>query len=388
MNADFHYYATFCAAAFAGYSYEECLKICLSAQFVDLCTRTFISRVKGPGNAATSQLQSEMADARTDIFGLQDITRIWASFHFLPRDLYSEVGRGTAQYKEKYHLICGPNGGLLTDTVTLAKDKGTEAAGLAMHVLADTWAHANFAGTPSLVINNVDYHFYERIREDGREIQKKVRFNNNPATKDNPEKSYYTCSLFQASENSVMNLGHGRAGHLPDYSYARYEYMPAWGDYKLTVKDNPGDYMHAFAQMVYALRYLRGDYETFEKDTYDWDAFAPFRQEIQKIFEKRQLDDSEDWKAIGEVLFELPIPDFDLTECVDEYMKATAKKEKEDTFLGRFFHAALAQKSMVTAKIFASGNKLAGYSAEPSVPEIRGIQDVRKLVDRNEVKKP
>lgn len=148
MNADFHYYATFCAAAFAGYSYEECLKICLSAQLVDLCTRTFISRVKGPGNAATSQLQSEMANARTDIFGLQDITRIWASFHFLPRDLYSEVGRGTARYKEKYHLIRGPNGGLLTDTVTLAKDKGTEAAGLAMHVLADTWAHANFAGTP------------------------------------------------------------------------------------------------------------------------------------------------------------------------------------------------------------------------------------------------
>jgi len=96
--------------------------------------------------------------------------------------------------------------------------------------------------------------------------------------------------------------------------------------------------------MVYALRYLLGDYETFEKDTYDWDAFAPFRQEIQKIFEKRQLDDSEDWKAIGEVLFELPIPDFDLTECVDEYMKATAKEEKEDTFLGRFLHAALAQK--------------------------------------------
>ena len=26
-----------------------------------------------------------------------------------------------------------------------------------------------------------------------------------------------------------MNLGHGRAGHLPDYSFAHYRYQPAWG---------------------------------------------------------------------------------------------------------------------------------------------------------------
>ena len=28
-----------------------------------------------------------------------------------------------------------------------------------MHVLADTWAHRNFAGTPSLVINNTTGYF-------------------------------------------------------------------------------------------------------------------------------------------------------------------------------------------------------------------------------------
>jgi hypothetical protein len=41
-----------------------------------------------------------------------------------------------------------------------------------MHVLADTWAHRNFAGTPSLVINNTDYYFYEIFSGDAEEFEK------------------------------------------------------------------------------------------------------------------------------------------------------------------------------------------------------------------------
>ncbi len=42
MQKDFHYYATYCAACLAGYSHEESLVICYSAQFVDLCSRTLL----------------------------------------------------------------------------------------------------------------------------------------------------------------------------------------------------------------------------------------------------------------------------------------------------------------------------------------------------------
>ena len=42
-----------------------------------------------------------------------------------------------------------------------------------------------------------------------------------------------------------MCLGHGRAGHLPDYSFMRYRYLPAWGNYEEIIKNNPEDYMHA-----------------------------------------------------------------------------------------------------------------------------------------------
>ena len=133
MQLDFHYYATYCAAFLAGYTHEESLEICYSAQMVDCCSRSFLSRIKGPRAAATTQEKLELVDAKADILSLQEMTRIWASFHFLPRDLYAETGKWTAKsYRNKYRLICGPNGELVSDTVELAKNDGSlQAVGIA-----------------------------------------------------------------------------------------------------------------------------------------------------------------------------------------------------------------------------------------------------------------
>ncbi|MBO5552237.1 MAG: hypothetical protein J5966_09795, partial [Lachnospiraceae bacterium] len=238
MQEDFHYYATYCAALLAGYDHEESLGICYSAQFVDMCSRTFLNRIKAPGSAATTQTQTELIDARVDPIGLQDITRIWATFHFLPHDLHAQKEKSGKAYLDKYRLICDTNSDLLADTVKLAKNKGCQAAGIAMHVLADTWAHRYFAGTPSLVINNTNYYFYELLPDGDSYIERPVRFRHKASEPDDLEKGYYTGTVYQNSESSIMNLGHGRAGHLPDYSFIRYKYLPAWGEYREIIKDN------------------------------------------------------------------------------------------------------------------------------------------------------
>ena len=364
MQEDFHYYATYCAAFLAGYSHEESLEICYSAQFVDLCSKSLLSKLGAPAIAATTQLQLEMMDARTDIIGLQDITRIWASFHFLPYDLYAVKKWRTKRYMHRYRLICKPNGDLLVKTVENAKGKTLQHAGIAMHVLADTWAHSYFAGTPSLVINNTDNYFYEiRTGEDGQEERLKIKFRHNPSAPDDLENGLYTNTLYQSSENSVMNLGHGRAGHLPDYSFIKYAYLPAWNDYKEMVKDNPSDYYKAFAQMVYAMRYLRGEEESFAKDTYAEDIIEPYRDRIDGILRKRQIIASDDWKSFGEELSGEEIPDFDIARYQEEYVMSH-KKDKDITFLGKFIKGAISQKSMVTNEIFKSGNKLTGFSKQ------------------------
>ncbi len=383
MQRDFHYYATYCAAYLAGYSHEECLSICYSAQFVDWCSVTLLSKLKAPLSAATTQLQLEMMDARVDRVGLQDITRIWASFHFLPYDLYATRKRCGKKYLDKFRLICKPNGDLLVDTVELAKGKSLQAVGVAMHVLADTWAHSYFAGTPSFAINNTNYHFYEIVPDGDRFIERKVKFIHNPGTPDDFENSVYVNSLYQTSENTIMNLGHGRAGHLPDYSFMRYKYLPAWADYQEILKDNPKEYFSAFCQMVYALRYLHGDIQTFEKDTYDSEKVAPYEARIKAILIKRQGEPgaSKDWKALGEELSGCTIDDFDIERYQDEYTGAE-KEQKDSTFLGKFILAALSQKSMVTNRIFKSGNKLAGYSIEYKKKGFRGNRDFKGLVDQ------
>ena len=380
MQIDFHYYATYCAAYLAGYSHEESLSICRSSQFTDCCSATLLSGVGAPLSAATTQLHLEMMNAKTDILSLQDITRIWASFHFLPFDLNADVKKGNRLYKNKYRLLCGPDSDLVLSTVELAKEKSLEAAGIAMHVLADTWAHRYFAGTPSLVINNTDYDFYELLPNGDSFTERNVTFRNNPSAADDLEKGVYTNTVFQLSETSVMCLGHGRAGHLPDYCFMRYRYLPAWADYEAVVKDNPAEYYNAFCQMVRALRYLRGEIPAFEKGVYDTAVVSPWEDEIRQILLKRQPDACADFKALGEKLSGTEIPDFDQSLFTEGY-RAAAKEEKDDTLLGRYIIAALAQKSMVTNRIYKSGSLLAGYSVDYAEKGFRGIKDFMKLVE-------
>lgn len=382
MNPDFHYYATYCAAFLAGYTHDECLEIAYSDQLVDLCSETLLRKLKAPTAAATTQLQLELMDTRTDIVGLQNITRIWASFHFLPRDLNAEPNRRCSKtYINKYRLICGPNGDLLKSTVELARGKGPQAVGVAMHILADTWAHRYFAGTPSLVINNTDSYFSELIADGDGFTERKITFRHSASAPDEPKNSIYTSSLPVSSEKSIMNLGHGRAGHLPDYSFIRYKYLPAWGDYEETVKDNPSDYKNAFCQMIYAMKYLRGSVDTFLTEQYDYAAIADIEEEIDTILMKRQPDASEDWKALGERLSGREIAPFDIERYQQEYLLAK-EGEADETFLGRFILAALAQKSMVTNRIYRSGSMLAGYSVTYRRDRSLGIKAFRKLIDR------
>lgn len=380
MQIDFHYYATYCAAYLAGFSQEDSLAIAYSAQFVDCCSATILKKVHAPLAAATTQLQSELMEAGTDLIGLQNITRIWASFHFLPYDLYAPVRAWSKTYKNKYRLICGPNGELVRRTVELAKNRDPESIGIAMHVMADTWAHAYFAGTPSQVINNTDFEFYEVMRDENGELcDHRIRFRHNPVANDVLDEHLYTNSVNDGTENSIMNLGHGRAGHLPDYSFAHYKYQPAWGGYDVIEKDNPADYLHAFCQMIYAMKYLRGEVGTFQTDTYDFEAIEGWRERINTILCKRQLDASDDWKTFGEELSGCTIKPFDIREYQSDYAKAS-KDLKDQTAFGRFIIAAMRQKSMVTNAVFTSGNILAGISVDYWKKGFKGIRDFKKLI--------
>ena len=265
-------------------------------------------------------------------------------------------------------------------TINLAKNKDLESVGIAMHIMADTWAHAYFAGTPSQVINNTDFEFYEVVDSGSdKACEYHINFHHNPVAKDDPEKHLYTNSVNNGSENSIMALGHGRAGHLPDYSFIHYKYQPAWGNYDIVDKNNPSDYLHAFCQMIYAMKYLRGEVGTFEKEKYDFEAISDWAGKIKSILYKRQLNSSAEWKAFGEELSGCEVVPFDINKYQVEYRNASSDA-KDSTSFGKFIVAAMRQKSMVTNAIFESGNILAGFSVNYWEKGFKGIKDFRRLV--------
>ena len=106
----------------------------------------------------------------------------------------------------------------------------------------------------------------------------------------------------------------------------------------------------------------------------------PYRGRLKTIIETRRLDACEDWKAFGEELSGEEIPDFDLSLYQEEY-KNSPKENKNTTFLGRFFMAAIAQKSMVTAAIYKSKNPLAGIALDYNKKGLRGIKDYIRLLE-------
>ena len=178
-----------------------------------------------------------------------------------------------------------------------------------------------------------------------------------------------------------MNLGHGRAGHLPDYSFIDYKYQPAWGNYDVIDKNNPEDYKKAFCQMIYAMKYLRGEVETFEKETYDLDAILSWEDRIDTNLRKRQLIACEDWKAFGEELSGCEVIPFDINQYQKEYGDAS-QANRDDTSFGRFIIAAMRQKSMVTNAIFESGNMIAGFSVDYLKKGFKGMKDF-KIMAKN-----
>ena len=157
--------------------------------------------------------------------------------------------------------------------------------------------------------------------------------------------------------------------------------MPAWGEYKEIIKDNPSDYFHAFCQMVYALKCLKGG-KPFETERYDAEAIWPYKDDIIHILTTRQTDACSDWKALAERISGCSVEDFDIEKYQKEYMDAD-ESSRDETFLGQFFIAAMAQKSMVTNRIFTSGSLIAGFSIDFREKGFAGIKDFQKLAEQS-----
>jgi len=315
MNKDFHFYGTFVAALEAGFCEEKAKLIADAAQMVDDCTTTYIKE-KYPGSGYIETCEGGLDNFR-DLFKdteavyhptgelneeLRRIRTIWMPFHFLPGnfgdmgDAYVNGADELVRDKEDFRCLCLHNSELVKimvdDTVRYwgnvipaAQDEKEKLylLGIRMHVLADTWAHEYFTGTPSKRVNDAgDF----RILEGDHATLDRIG------------------TVSGMSNYSIMYLGHGRAGHYPDYGCLCYEYHPAWmGSNSKIIKNNPYNFCAAFAQMVDAMSsvqqahtfQIKSDQDIME----DFEASRPeCKAAVQNVVSTKENDQSRAWQAM------------------------------------------------------------------------------------------
>jgi len=292
MNMPFHFYGTFCAAITAGFNQLEATKIAASAQFVDECDEDC---VKGTPYYPTYQTNAQLAKLNLDLPNApvpERVVKVWTSFHFLPGNLDAS---GVVRQKPRtidfndietvsfHKLMCLPYSSLAGIMIDSAKavainpltneDVKSIRIGMAMHVLADTFAHQNFVGTANPDINEVsNVNVIDPISGDAYEKKWFPAWNYSPAF----------------SKTSIGWLGHGRIGTLPDEPNAQYFYTPQWYKQSGFFKDNPLIHLLAFQQMVDALKFIKAldgaEHFDYSKDMTkeEYDSFL--NQNIYAIF--------------------------------------------------------------------------------------------------------
>lgn len=384
MNLDFHYYGTYLAARVAGYESEEAQVIAYAAQYVDESEADMIDKKLLPGLRETMPTIESMGtllgrnmDLICEEREIRGSERIWRSFHFLPGNIHEEDDRkvytGERKYTRKFlgihilgcpeygkeearafSLMCQPNSVLSEKMVNdIRKHENKpyylELLGIRMHVLADTWAHRYFSGTPSWWVNEAPANVY--YVPGGKKMDYSILkdfsikdFNKYMAD------NYFLSTPPMPSFRSFSYLGHGRMGAVPDVPFMHYKYKPQWSN-EAVEKNNPEEFLLAFRQLIYAMSCIREQYH-YGRNSYA-DINPDMEEALRRIFTNKEYKASEaadPWKELIATFYprEASLPDFDREKWKRE---AEGASEKGNTHYYHFNYAALRHQRYVTAYI-------------------------------------
>jgi len=170
MDIEFHYYMTYLIAARAGFTPPEAEVIAHAAQSVD--DNHIKYRVKGAPRGDYLNYVSQTMDI---LKPTKQLLRIYPIFHFIPGDPDAPSARRKDGRKDGW--VTTPNSKLAGKMIDDALgSKNLYRIGVSAHGFVDTWAHQNFLG-------------------------RRAPYNDLPG---------------EGWAKTLLNVGHGSAGHLPD----------------------------------------------------------------------------------------------------------------------------------------------------------------------------
>jgi hypothetical protein len=349
MNIDFHYYATYLAARIAEYTKEEAQIIAYAAQYVDESTEDMVDmellpdlKKSTPTTESILTLVKRNADLLYEDREIQESEKIWTCFHFLPGNIHPndplKEYRGSKNYgktvygdKEKraFSLMCQPNSVLCEKMINNISQYNQEPyflelLGICMHILADTWSHCYFAGTPSWWINEGPKEVYD---SSGDIIKFSIipSYDETSTVNELFSDNYLFATPPMLDFRSFTYLGHGRMGGIPDVPFMRYRYQPQWND-KEVFKDNPSDFMLAFRQMVYAMICAKTN-SSFKSNKYAR-LNDNLEDTLKEVFGKQDYEASKAAKTWNPVIRQLYPDDDDLPDFNKDLWKSKAVEVK------------------------------------------------------------
>ncbi|NJL59956.1 MAG: hypothetical protein HC887_10255 [Desulfobacteraceae bacterium] len=167
-----------------------------------------------------------------------------------------------------YHLLCGD-----ADRRKKIIDRFiTIVAGIRSHVIADTWAHQDWAGVQS------DINTYWDNSDSWMTFAWESNYSIKYQCENTPDwftvvlrsgRNYIGNSNLAGAPNIAGNLGHGWMGHLPDFSFVKYKYRPAWDANKTEyLRDNPVEYRYAFIELLNMFQRMNNTQNPFKDNTF------------------------------------------------------------------------------------------------------------------------
>jgi len=331
MDQDFHYYGTYAAARMGGWNPDDATLIAKAANFVDFFNqatyRGYWVYKRDKYELGMLEYPRYTFDQEDHVLGLPcGAMGTWAAFHFLPGNFeptrtlrypranlpglvkrkmtegeWVPRGRHRASRNTYDWRLTRPlsplSRCLVQDTIELATsdaevnkvlgyapgleyfhfENGEQAVrdkfrkilmGVRAHVIADTWAHQDFAAASHNINTYWDIHSSTKGTFHNRTGTYGIRVNVNDG------QGYYNTVLGRKEKRPFIEhgmgalgaspvvaggvlgkLGHGWMGHLPDHSFVSYQYRPFWKNKRVHTRENIKVYMDA----LYDLRHMMAE---------------------------------------------------------------------------------------------------------------------------------
>lgn len=305
MKKDFHYYCIAVLAEAAGFVKKDALTIAYASQYVDNATESEPIRV---GKLMFDPVRTAHMGLKAFDWAVQK--RVYIPFHFIPpKSIEAPHDSFVTQPNSEFARA-------IFDEACKGRTKKLRRLcrmGVALHTLADTWAHQGFSGRRD---NENDVEKI-RIRKDGKRWSRPFL------------------------ENILLDIppqiGHAEAGVFPDQPFLTWKYLRKAANVDVQ-RNNTDEFLKA-AKTIYDL--LRGIKKTKSDKPIPW-------KRIQPRIKKRLADTSDDharcenWKDDFEEVFHPLKLHYDKREWRNDALQP--RKEK-DTAWDEFSRSRLRRLS-------------------------------------------